>query len=287
MGAGADGAENGRALTNITKKPIDEPSRIRERHEMAARQLIDVHVQSLPRDAPLELDWKETIIPTCNHVYGDSGPGLEEAWLAEDDIRLGALVPLTLLDDFARHIMKEVRSEIEGLAVPALARSLNPCGDRSGILPPFPCGLARNGNHCIDQDENGDVGPGAHQGRGEAPERLRREYDTPTSADRFEDAVRIGGESRLLVVSGEINGEGIVPRAFQERHDPMPVPCDATGARNENERLHEARIITRHDGMGRVAAFATRPRVMLAARDYLVKSNFPLVETPPRVTRYM
>jgi hypothetical protein len=56
--------------------------------------------------------------------------------------------------------------------------------------------------------------------------------------DRLEDAVGIGREAGVLVVTRQVDRNRLVLRFFEKTHDTMPVPRDAAGARNKNEGGH-------------------------------------------------
>ena len=79
--------------------------------------------------------------------------------------------------------------------------------------------------------------PRAHQRRSETAKRLC-DKDHPAPPYRLDDAIRVGREACLLVVSGQVDRDRVVPGLFEERHDTMPVPCDTAGTRNENEACH-------------------------------------------------
>jgi hypothetical protein len=82
------------------------------------------------------------------------------------------------------------------------------------------------------------TGTRAHtQAAVKAAERLRDENDV-APADRFEDPVDVDGEADLFVVAGQIDGDRVVLRLFEMRHDTMPVPRDTAGTRNKNESGH-------------------------------------------------
>jgi hypothetical protein len=42
----------------------------------------------------------------------------------------------------------------------------------------------------------------------------------------------------MRVVAGQVDGDRLVLRLLEERHDTMPVPRSTTGARDENEGRH-------------------------------------------------
>jgi hypothetical protein len=56
---------------------------------MAAWKLVDADLQPLLCDATLELDRKEPILASRDHLDRDRGPHLESAGLAEHDIASG------------------------------------------------------------------------------------------------------------------------------------------------------------------------------------------------------
>jgi hypothetical protein len=119
----------------VLKELICETVWIREREEVAAGQLLDLDLQSLLRDPTLELDRKEPIVASRDHVDGNLGPGFESARLSEHDVGLGALVRLALLDELGRHVVQEVRGEVEVAAVATLVCGRCPRRDRLGCCP--------------------------------------------------------------------------------------------------------------------------------------------------------
>jgi len=69
---------------------------------VATCQLVHRQVQSFLGDATLEVDRKEPIVASRDHVDRNRGPRIEAAAVAEDNVRLGALVCLAVLDDLGR-----------------------------------------------------------------------------------------------------------------------------------------------------------------------------------------
>jgi hypothetical protein len=96
-------------LSKVTEELIGETARVREREEMATRKLVDADVQSFLCDATLELDRKEPIVASGDHMDRDRRPGLESAGLAEHDVGLGALVRFSSFHDVMRNVVQEVR----------------------------------------------------------------------------------------------------------------------------------------------------------------------------------
>jgi hypothetical protein len=84
----------------------------------------------------------------------------------------------------------------------------------------------------------------------ETTERLRDEDDV-ARPDRLEDAVGIGREASVLVVTRQVDRDRLVLRFFEEAHDTMPVPSDTAGARNENEGGHSRPGVIWPSGRGR------------------------------------
>jgi hypothetical protein len=75
--------------------------------------------------------------------------------------------------------------------------------------------------------------------------------DEVARPDRLEDAVGIGREASVLVVTRQVDRDRLVLRFFEEAHDTMPVPSDTAGARNENEDGHSRRGVIWPSGRGR------------------------------------
>src|SRR5689334_23805192 len=99
---------------------------------MAARQLVDGHVQAFSRDATLEVDRKESIVATRDHVDRNVGPPFEAAPIAEREVGLRALARLALFDDLGWNVVQEVCGEVEGRTVAPACCSRLPRGDRPG-----------------------------------------------------------------------------------------------------------------------------------------------------------
>jgi hypothetical protein len=64
---------------------------IGERDEVAALQLVDGHMESFSRDAPLKIERKEPILTPGDDMDRHVGPPVEFTWLAEHDVSLVAL----------------------------------------------------------------------------------------------------------------------------------------------------------------------------------------------------
>jgi hypothetical protein len=88
-----------RLCSKIPNQLIDQTARIRERQEVANRQLVDSLVKSFPRDTPVEVDRIEPIVAPGDHVDRHLGQRFEIAGLAESDVGVGTLVRLAWLDD--------------------------------------------------------------------------------------------------------------------------------------------------------------------------------------------
>jgi hypothetical protein len=84
---------------------------------MVAGKHVDWDVEAFPCDATLELDRKEPVVASGDHVDRDRGPGPESAGLAERDLGLGALLRLASFHDLRRKVVQEVGGEIKACAV--------------------------------------------------------------------------------------------------------------------------------------------------------------------------
>jgi hypothetical protein len=104
-------------FSEVTEELIGEAARVREREEMATWKLVDGDLDALPCDATLELDRKEPIVASANHMDGYRGPRLKSAGLAEHDIGLGALLRFSSFHDLRRKVVQEVGGEIKARAV--------------------------------------------------------------------------------------------------------------------------------------------------------------------------
>src|SRR5215831_5134702 len=201
---------------------------------MAPWKLVDDDGQPFLCDATLELDRKEAIVASGDHVDRDRRPRLESAGLAEHDVGLAALQRLALSHDLGWKVVQEVGGEIEVQAVTTAVRRGCPRFLPPGVGPPLFRRLAGHGNHRVDEHDHPYPRPRAHQRRGEAAERLGDE-DHLACPDRLDNAIRVDRQTRLRVVAGQVDGDGLALRLLEQRHDTMPVPRNTTGARNENE----------------------------------------------------
>src|SRR5262245_17494773 len=116
---------------------------------MPAWKLVDADLQALLCDATLELDRKEPILAPGNDVDRHCGPRLESAGLAEPDIRLGAILPLALLEDLGRNVVQEVRREVEVRAVTTALRRRPSRFLPPGVGPPRARRFGGDGAPCV------------------------------------------------------------------------------------------------------------------------------------------
>jgi hypothetical protein len=170
-------------------------------------------------------------------------PRLESAGLAKHRVGLRALVRLALLDDLGWKVVQEVRGEIKARAVTAALSRGDPRVLPSGVRPPLPRRLARQGDHAVDEDQHPYPRLRADERRSEAAERLRDE-DRLARPDRLEHALGVDRQSGLRVVAGQVDGDRLVLRLLEQRHDTMPVPRNTTSAGNESEGRHDLRPLT-------------------------------------------
>src|SRR5262245_59360377 len=110
---------------------------------MAPRQFLDSDIQPFARDPPLEFDRKKPIVAPGDHAGRNLGPCFKTAGLTKNDVGLGTLVRLALLDDLGRDVMQEVCGKVEFRSVATPLCSFSACRNRSGAVPPLACRLAR------------------------------------------------------------------------------------------------------------------------------------------------
>jgi hypothetical protein len=213
---------------------------------MATRKFVDGYVQPFTRDPPLEFDRKEPIVAPGDHAYRNLGPCFKVAGLTKDDVSLGALVRLALLDDLGWNVMHEVGGEINIGAVPAAVRSRSPRRDRSRVVPPLSRRLARDRDHRIDQHQHAHCNLLTYQRGGETAERLR-DKDHAARPNRLDDAIGVNRKAGLLVITREIDCDRYVLGFFKELHDTVPIPCNTTRTRNEYESCHAYNLPTEPD----------------------------------------
>jgi putative ABC transport system permease protein len=85
--------------SKVTEQLIGETARVGEREEMATWNVVDADVKPFLCDSTLELDRKEPIVASGDHVDRDCRPRLESAGLAEDHVGFGPLPRFSLLHD--------------------------------------------------------------------------------------------------------------------------------------------------------------------------------------------
>src|SRR5262245_44523874 len=175
---------------DVTQELIHETPRIRKRHEMATCKLVDGHVQSFLRDAPLGVDWKKSVVAGGDDVGRNLGPRVESTGLAEDDVGLGPLVRVSLLEDLGRNVVPEIRGDVEVRAIPAMVCSRRPRCNRSRAVAPLASRFAGDRNHCIDEHLHAYANTCAYEGRCKTSKRLHDEYDV-ARPDRFDDPIGV------------------------------------------------------------------------------------------------
>src|SRR5262245_23976903 len=144
---------------------------------------------------------------------------------------------LALLDDLGRDVVQEVCGKVEFRTVASALCGFFARRNRSGVVPPLACCLARKGNHSIDQHQHAHLNPRTHERGRKTAERLCDENHS-ACPDCFDDAIGIGGKAGVLVITREIDRGCFVLGLLEERHHQVPVPCDTTSSRYENESCH-------------------------------------------------
>ncbi|MBO0730163.1 MAG: hypothetical protein J2P57_12960 [Acidimicrobiaceae bacterium] len=137
--------------------------------------------------------------------------------------------------------MQEVRLLVELATAPSRLIRLAPGGPGAGVIPPGPRGLARLGNHRVEQDDHAHRH--AHHGGGESAERLRDQHDVGTVANRLLDDARVFREAERRIVLGNVHTDRRVAPPLQFRRQQIPVRGVSARAGDQHERHDVSRIV--------------------------------------------
>jgi hypothetical protein len=113
----------------------------------------------------------------------------------------------------------------------------------AGVRPPRVEALAGRRDHRRNQDDQLDRGPGAHERRREAAERVPYHDHVLMPRDRAGDSVRVLPPAGRRVAGREVDGDRSMPARVQLRRDQVPVPAAASAAVDERERDHVPRLV--------------------------------------------
>ncbi len=171
---------------------------------MTAGKHLDIELEPLPGDTPLELDGKEAIIATGEDSRVDVWPRVERPSLVEDGRPLGGGVRIGTHDggDIWGQIVEKQGLQIAHIRwrpPVSYSRGLSR-GVPSDVVPPFPGCLPRLGNHGVDEDDARHIELIAGQRCAEASERLGNQHQLATHfSRRCDDEVSILHEPRIGV----------------------------------------------------------------------------------------
>src|SRR5262245_50904331 len=133
-------------------KLLDEPLWIRESNQVAARNYVWVGLQACTRNALLKFQREKPVARRSDHANWYWGPAAEVAALSKNDFRFVTLARRCGPQDLLRQIMQKIRFQIEFGAVAGALSGRNPCPCGARVLPPIPSSLARQRDHCIDEN---------------------------------------------------------------------------------------------------------------------------------------
>ncbi len=202
-------------------------SRMAEGHEVTAHDLVRLDGEALAGDSPLEACREETVIATDEDQRGNVRPRVERPRLRH---RCPRLLGLATAEGLGTNLWRDIM-EVDGCVVIGDVGREPKSGQvrlhrlsLAGVGPPFgPC-LAWLGNHRVQEDQEFDPHPLAHQRRTEAGKLLGDEGLAGPIADRIHDRVRVRGPARRIVARRERDRYDVVPPFLQPRDDQMPVP---------------------------------------------------------------
>lgn len=140
--------------------------------------------------------------------------------------------------DLRWNVVQEVGAGVELGTVPVGCRRASLRGSPAGVVPPSTGSLARYGDHRIDQDKLPNSRAAAYQRCCEGAQRLSDEHHVMALADGLDNQSRVIRQTGVFVVTGEIDGDGVMASSLQQGNDAAPVPGCAAGSGYQNERTH-------------------------------------------------
>jgi hypothetical protein len=108
----------------------------------------------------------------------------------------------------------------------------------AGNSPPLAAGLAGPRGHRVEQDQEVDGHPFAHQWRREADHRLGDQNQVGAIADRVDDRFGVLGPAGGIIRGGQRDGHGLVAEPLELGHEAMLVPGAAAGAGDQDVGCH-------------------------------------------------
>src|SRR5262249_46531201 len=228
-------------VRDVGNEELGKLSRAGEGNQVSAWDFIGALSQPFARHAGLKIAWEEPIIFANHDMDWDIGPRLEGRAFVERDIALATCMRGSFFSDIFWHVVEEVGGELELDAVATALGGRNARLLPSGTVPPLAGRFAGKRDHCIHEDEQANRRPraGADERGRERTHRLGNEYHVVSLPDRADNAIGIGGEARVRVITGKIDGKGLMTCLLEQGKDAMPIPCGTAGAGNENEGCHE------------------------------------------------
>ena len=216
-------------LHPIELEPLHEVRRPGERRQVPAVHFVGGDAQPFPYDPAKERGREEALVPAQDESGGDVGPRVQRPRLFEGRAGLPA--------ESRRELCRHVRGEIVG---EDLLRVERVGKDVTGVRPPFARRFARSGHHRRHEDDQARVEAHADERRGEPAEGLGH-HDHITfgiGRRRVGDAIGVLGQSRTVVIAGQVDRDDVVTPRGELRPDQVPVPGVVAGTVNEHVGRH-------------------------------------------------
>ena len=224
----------------VAVEQLGEPRGIAERDHVPARNGVRRDPEPFLRDAPLERRGKHAVVAPGDHTDRNVGQALEGPRLTERRARLAGIEPERLFDQLVREVVvvdDAVVVELGG-GEAELSGVLPLRWPLTGVRPPLAERLARLRDHRVQEDDQINAGPFADERRGEPAVRLGNEHDVGSAADRFASSSAYSASPAASSPAGRSIGTAAWPQRLELGAEPVPLPCEAAGSRDEHERRH-------------------------------------------------
>jgi hypothetical protein len=204
------------------KERLDQSVWVGQREEVAPRNDVRVHADTLAQDLPLKPDWKQAVVSPNDRRGGHVGPCPDIARLTECDVCLVPRIGKNRGGIVRREVMEEVRLEIELGVVSHGVCGIGASGDRTGGLPPLSRRLSGCRHHGVHQDEPADGNPITSHHSAEAAHRLGHHDRLSTALDGGDDHCRIFGEPSFGIATWQVDRIRAMSSPFESRAHGSP-----------------------------------------------------------------
>lgn len=224
-------------LEAIGLQSIGQYGGIAHSDHVTAVDLLDFDGEALAGNSALKVEREHPIVPGSQDSCRDIGPGGQRPRLIQGRHRLVLPRPrLRLGSELGRQVVIVDDRVVVGLdgRQPEAGVVLAPRGSGTRVRPPRVEGLAGNGNHRVDQDEQVDSAPGADDGRGETTHRRGEDDDVGAVTDCVGDSIRGLRPAGRVVLGWQPDRDRLVPAGSQLGNEPMPLPWVAPSTGNQS-----------------------------------------------------